>query len=62
MNMLNANISLKKRIHAEPTVPQKQEIIDFRKKNPKISQKDMIAKFNNEFKNSFLLRSLLIVS
>ncbi len=42
--MLNANIALKKRNHAELTVPQKQEIIDFRKKNPKISQKDLIAK------------------
>ncbi len=35
--MLYANIALKKRNHAELTVPQKQEIIDFRKKNPKIS-------------------------
>ena len=52
MNMLNANIALKKRNHAELTVPQKQEIIDFRKKNPKITQKDLIAKFNNEFKTN----------
>ncbi len=36
--MLNANIALKKRNHAELTVPQKQEIIDFRNKNPKIEQ------------------------
>ena len=50
MNMLNANVAIKKRNHAELTVPQKQEIIDFRKKNPKITQKDLIAKFNHEFK------------
>ena len=37
--MLNANIALKKRIHAELTVPQKQEIIDFRKKNLKFLKK-----------------------
>ena len=29
--MLNANIALKKRNHAELTVPQKQDIFDFRK-------------------------------
>jgi hypothetical protein len=29
MNMLNANTAIKKRSHAEPTVPQKQEIIDW---------------------------------
>ena len=52
MNMLNSNIALKKRYHAELTVPQKQEIIDFRKKNPEISHKDLIAKFNNEFKTN----------
>ena len=53
MNMLNPNVALKKRNHAELfTVPQKQEIIDFRKKNPKITQKDLIAKFNNEFKTN----------
>jgi hypothetical protein len=60
--MLNANIALKKRNHAEFTVPQKQEIIDFRKKNPKISQKDGKIKFQyfskiknkNFFRNSFL--------
>ena len=51
MNMLNANVAIKKRNHAELTVPtREQEIIDFRKKNPKITQKDLIAKFNHEFK------------
>ena len=32
MNLLNANTAIKKRSHAELSVPQKQEIIDYKKK------------------------------
>ena len=50
MNMLNANTAIKKRSHAELTVPQKQEIIDYKKKCPKLTQKEIIEKFSVEYK------------
>jgi len=50
MNMLNANTAIKKRSHAELTVPQKQEIIDYKKKFPKLTQKELIEKFSVEYK------------
>ena len=50
MNMLNANTAIKKRGHAELTVPQKQEIIDYKKKFPKLTQKELIEKFSVEYK------------
>ena len=49
MNMLNANTAIKKRSHAELTVPQKQEIIDYKKKFPKLTQKELIEKFSVEY-------------
>ena len=39
--MLNANTAIKKRSHAELTVPQKQEIIDYKRKFPKLTQKEL---------------------
>jgi CRISPR/Cas system-associated protein Cas5 (RAMP superfamily) len=50
MNMLNANTAFKKRSHGELTVPHKQEIIDFKKKFPKLTQKELIEKFSVEYK------------
>ncbi len=48
--MLNANTAIKKRSHVELTVPQKQEIIDYKKQFPKLTQKELIEKFSVEYK------------
>ncbi len=48
--MLNANTVFKKRNHAELTVQQKREIIDYKIKFPKMSQKELISKFSFEYK------------
>jgi hypothetical protein len=45
MKMLNANTAIRKRSHAELTVPLKQEIIDYKKKFPKLTKKELIEKF-----------------
>ena len=46
----NENAVFKKRNHAELTVPQKCKIIDYKKKFPKMSQKELISKFSFEYK------------
>jgi hypothetical protein len=50
MKMLNANTFFKKRNHAELTVPKKREIIDYKKKFPKMSQRELISKCSFEYK------------
>ncbi len=49
MNVLNAASAVKKRTKNELTLAQKWEIIQFKKENPKATQRSLCAKFGTDF-------------